>query len=79
MDLFPNIKVQLKSLKYDLTFRMLEYKGASKLKAIQYQLINQCFRMVGSLNDKNKQQELSGELLPVKRTEKKYKIFPASS
>lgn len=50
MDLFPNIKVQLKSLKYDLTFRMLEYKGASKLKAIQYQLINQCFRMVGSLN-----------------------------
>ena len=60
MDLFPNIKVQLKSLKYDLTFRMLEYKGASKLKAIQYQLINQCFRMVGSLN---KQQELSGQFL----------------
>ena len=63
VDLFPNIKVQLKSLKYDLTFRMLDYKGASKLKAIQYQLINQCFRMVGSLNDKNKQQELSGQFL----------------
>ena len=27
VDLFPNIKVQLKSLKYDLTFRMWEYKG----------------------------------------------------
>ena len=63
MDLFPNIKVQLKSLKNELMFLRLEYKGASKLKAIQYQLINQCFRMVGSLNDKNKQQELSGQFL----------------
>ena len=53
VDLYPNIKVQLKSLKYDLTFRMWEYKGTSKLKAIQYQSINQCFRMVGSLNDKH--------------------------
>ena len=53
IDLYPNIKVQLKSLKYDLTFRMWEYKGTSKLKAIQYQSINQCFRMVGSVNDKH--------------------------
>ena len=53
IDLYPNIKVQLKSLKYDLTFRMWEYKGTSKLKSIQYQSINQCFRMVGSLNDKH--------------------------
>ena len=53
IDLYPNIKVQLKSLKYDLTFRMWEYKGTSKLKAIQYQSINQCFRMVGSFNDKH--------------------------
>ena len=53
IDLYPNIKVQLKSLKYDLTFRMWEYKGTSKLKAIQYQSINQCFRMVGSINDKH--------------------------
>ena len=53
VDLFPNIKVQLKSLKYDLTFRMWEYKATSKQKAIQYQSINQCFRMVGSINDKH--------------------------
>ena len=53
VDLYPNIKVQLKSLKYDLTFRMWEYKATSKQKAIQYQSINQCFRMVGSINDKH--------------------------
>ena len=53
VDLYPNIKVQLKSLKYDLTFRMWEYKATSKQQAIQYQSINQCFRMVGSLNDKH--------------------------
>lgn len=53
VDLFPNIKVQLKSLKYDLTFRMWEYKATSKQQAIQYQSINQCFRMVGSVNDKH--------------------------
>lgn len=53
IDLYPNIKIQLKSLKYDLTFRMWEYKGTSKLEAIQYQSINQGFRMVGSMNDKH--------------------------
>ena len=40
------------SLKYDLTFRIWEYKGTSQLKAIQYQSINQGFRMVGSINAK---------------------------
>ncbi len=53
IDLFPNIKTQLKSLKYDLTFRMWDYGGTSKVKAIQYQSINQGFRMVGSINNKH--------------------------
>ena len=53
IDLYPNIKIQLKSLKYDLTFRMWEYGGTSQVKAIQYQSINQSFRMVGSVNDKH--------------------------
>lgn len=52
IDLYPNIKMQLKSLKYDLTFRMWEYKSTSRLKQIQYQSINQAFRMVGSTNSK---------------------------
>lgn len=52
MDLYPNIKIQMKSLKYDITFRMWEYKGTSQMKAIQYQSINQTFRMVGSINEK---------------------------
>ncbi len=52
IDLYPNIKVQLKSMKYDLTFRLWEYKGTSQVEAIQYQSINQSFRMVGSINEK---------------------------
>lgn len=52
IDLFPNIKLQLKRLKYDLTFRIWDYKGTSQEKQIQYQSINQGFRMVGSINDK---------------------------
>lgn len=52
IDLFPNIKLQLKKLKYDLTFRIWEYKGTSKEEQVQYQSINQSFRMVGSMNDK---------------------------
>ena len=40
-------------MKYDLTFRMWEYGSTSQVKAIQYQSINQGFRMVGSLNDKH--------------------------
>lgn len=50
--LYPNIKLQLKALKYDLTFRIWEYKGTSKLESIQYQSIGQGFRMVGSINNK---------------------------
>ena len=50
--LYPNIKVQFKNLKYNLTFRIWDYKGTSKKKEVQYQSINQGFRMVGSINDK---------------------------
>lgn len=50
--LYPNIKLQMKALKYDLTFRMWEYKATSQEKQIQYHSINQGFRMVGSMNDK---------------------------
>jgi len=52
IDLFPNIKLQLKTLKHELTFRMWDYKVTSQNKAIQYQSINQGFRMVGSINIK---------------------------
>jgi hypothetical protein len=52
IDLFPNIKLQLKSLKYDLTFRMWDYKSTSKKDKVQYQSIVQGFRMVGSINPK---------------------------
>ncbi len=53
IDLFPNIKLQMKSLKHDLTFKIWEYKATSKEKQIQYQSINQGFRMVGSINEKH--------------------------
>lgn len=49
IDLFPNIKLQMKSLKYDLTFRMWDYKSTSKKDKVQYQSIVQGFRMVGAL------------------------------
>lgn len=52
VDLFPNIKLQMKALKYDLTFRLWEYKSTSTKQQIQYQSINQMFRMVGSINGK---------------------------
>ncbi len=52
IDLYPNIKLQLKALKYDLTFRIWDYKGTSTCQQIQYQSINQGFRMVGSVNNK---------------------------
>ncbi|MGL4790916.1 MAG: hypothetical protein ACRCW1_05845 [Anaerotignaceae bacterium] len=52
IDLFPNIKLQLKALKYDLTYKIWDYKATSKEKEIQYQSINQGFRMVGSINAK---------------------------
>lgn len=50
--LFPNIKIQLKSLKYDLTKKIWDYGGTSKQENIQFQSINQAFRMVGSFNNK---------------------------
>jgi hypothetical protein len=53
VDLYPNIKIMMKSLKYALTFRMWDYKATSKVEAIQYQSINQGFRMVGSVNEKH--------------------------
>ena len=52
IELYPNIKLQLKSLKHDLTFRLWDYGGTSKERQVQYQSINQGFRMVGSINDK---------------------------
>lgn len=52
IDLYPNIKLQLKALKYALTFRIWDYKATSQQKNIQYQSINQGFRMVGSVNTK---------------------------
>ena len=52
IDLYPNIKVQLKSLKYDLTYRFWNPTATSKEEQIQYQSINQGFRMVGSINGK---------------------------
>ena len=42
----------MKSLKYDLTFRMWDYKSTSKKDKVQYQSIVQGFRMVGSINPK---------------------------
>lgn len=42
----------MKALKYALTFKVWLYKDTSKLKQVQYQSINQAFRMVGSINDK---------------------------
>ena len=44
--LYPNIKIQLKSLKYALTEKMWN-KYTSKDKKIQYQGINQGFRPIG--------------------------------
>lgn len=52
IELFPNIKLQLKKLKYDLTFKIWEYKATSQEQQIQYQSINQGFRMVGAVNQK---------------------------
>lgn len=53
LDLYPNIKLQLKALKYDLTFRIWDYQSTSQYEEIQYQGIHQGFRMVGSINNKH--------------------------
>ncbi len=52
IDLFPNVKDQFRELKHMLTFRIWEYKETTKEENIQYQGINQGFRMVGSQNNK---------------------------
>lgn len=53
IDLFPNIKIQLKALKYDLTHRFWNPTVTSSEDEVQYQSINQAFRMVGSINSKH--------------------------
>lgn len=53
IDLYPNIKTQLKALKYDLTTKIWRWTETSQLKEPQYQGINQGFRMVGSVNEKH--------------------------
>lgn len=68
IDLYPNIKIQLKSLKYDLTFRFWEYGSTSQVEQIQYQSINQSFRMIGSINSKY------GKVLRAFRTGKRITI-----
>lgn len=50
--LYPNIKLQLKELKYALTNMLWHYHGTSEVKSVQYQSISQNFRMVGSINSK---------------------------
>ena len=51
VDLYPNIKLQMKRLKYALTSNLWIHKSTSTLKKVQYQSINQGFRMVGSVNE----------------------------
>ena len=50
VDLYPNIKMQMKRLKYALTSNLWIFESTSKVKKVQYQSINQGFRMVGSVN-----------------------------
>lgn len=52
IDLFPNIKSQFRELKHVLTGLIWEYRETTQEENIQYQGINQGFRMVGSRNDK---------------------------
>lgn len=52
IDLFPNIKSQFRELKHVLTSLIWEYRETTQEENIQYQGINQGFRMVGSRNNK---------------------------
>lgn len=52
IELYPYIKLQLQDFKYHLTKVLWEYESTSKIKSVQYQSINQGFRMVGSINEK---------------------------
>jgi hypothetical protein len=51
IDLFPNIKLQMNTLKNRFTFRLWD-TDTSQEKQQQFQSINQGFRMVGSINAK---------------------------
>ena len=53
IDLYPNIKLQLKQLKYEMTRIMWDPGTTTKEESIQYQGIAQGFRMVGSVNNKH--------------------------
>lgn len=52
VQLYPNIKPQLKALKYNLTYRFWNPTITSRGEEIQFQGIAQGFRMVGSVNGK---------------------------
>lgn len=52
VDLYPNIKIQLKAMKHDITYQLWDYKHTTQVEDIQYQPISQGFRMVGSINSK---------------------------
>jgi hypothetical protein len=52
LDLYPNIKLQAKELKYNLTRKIWDWKVTSRNKDVQFQGISQGFRMVGSINEK---------------------------
>lgn len=52
IDLYPAIKAQIKKLKNDYTYTLWDPKCTTKCKTIQYQSINQAFRMIGSVNSK---------------------------
>lgn len=52
IDLFPNIKLQAKQLKYNLIYKVWDYKMTTQEKDVQYQGIVQGYRMVGSINSK---------------------------
>ncbi|MGO5487250.1 hypothetical protein ACTQV0_12695, partial [Selenomonas montiformis] len=52
LDLYPGIKMQLKALKHDLTYKLWDPISTSRLESIQYQPVSQSFRMIGSRNEK---------------------------
>lgn len=53
IDLYPNIKLQLKKMKHNLTEVLWDQGYTTKEETVQYQGIAQGFRMVGSLNNKH--------------------------
>ena len=56
IDLYPNIKLQFKAMKYGMTKRLWDTSGKAGTTletTVQYQGISQGFRMVGSVNNKH--------------------------